>query len=518
MGQTRGHSHRRPRAAGRRLKAVGCRPHARFPASSSPGVEGCVRPGGSGRQARRPARPRPCPAEECGAGPGPARGAVLLEGLPGRRARAARSGAAVGGVRRPRRRGARTEAARQLGHRRHGHRLPVQVPDRAVAGGTVAGPSAHRVAPCRRRGAPDAGADHARAAGRSARAGRGAARGPRLADGLCARPSEPMPSWLANRVAALPAPALVRDRYYEDLGISCRLASGPGTPDSHDGPVRRRAGRVPAGADATPAAGPARRGRHSADAGPRRHARRSGSADRTGARRHGDAPARSRRLRVGRPARRAARRLRRRPAVRRDRERAVAPVPAREHVRTAHVEERRADRLRAGERSAAVRRGRLQRVRDLPRRRGRARLRPPARDDAVVVRRAGVHHPPLPARGRQRRRARLRRVVVLLQAGVQAADAPSQGARRPRGRADREGPDVPDAAAHPGTCSCAIASTGRRRRSRAATLVEPLRLDRIGLAVTRTLAERFGGDRERATQVCSDEVADSLGRRRTGAS
>ena len=42
-------------------------------------------------------------------------------------------------------------------------------------------------------------------------------------------------------------------------------------------------------------------------------------------------------------------------------------------------------------------------------------------------------------------------------------------------------------------------------------LVEPLRLDRIGLAVTRALAERFGDDRERASEVCSDEAASMLG-------
>jgi hypothetical protein len=36
--------------------------------------------------------------------------------------------------------------------------------------------------------------------------------------------------WLVGRVAALPAPALVKDRYYEDLGLSCRLSPGPDTP------------------------------------------------------------------------------------------------------------------------------------------------------------------------------------------------------------------------------------------------------------------------------------------------
>ena len=49
-------------------------------------------------------------------------------------------------------------------------------------------------------------------------------------------------------------------------------------------------------------------------------------------------------------------------------------------------------------------------------------------------------------------------------------------------------------------------------------LVEPLRLDRIGLAVTRTLAERFGDDRERASQACSDEAAALLGVRELAAS
>jgi hypothetical protein len=38
-------------------------------------------------------------------------------------------------------------------------------------------------------------------------------------------------AWLADRVAALRAPELVRDRVYEGLGIVCRLAAGPGTPN-----------------------------------------------------------------------------------------------------------------------------------------------------------------------------------------------------------------------------------------------------------------------------------------------
>jgi hypothetical protein len=36
--------------------------------------------------------------------------------------------------------------------------------------------------------------------------------------------------WLVGRVAALPAPALVRDRYYDELGVHCRLSAGPDTP------------------------------------------------------------------------------------------------------------------------------------------------------------------------------------------------------------------------------------------------------------------------------------------------
>jgi hypothetical protein len=36
--------------------------------------------------------------------------------------------------------------------------------------------------------------------------------------------------WLLRRVEALSALPLVRDRYFEDLGVSCRLSAGPGTP------------------------------------------------------------------------------------------------------------------------------------------------------------------------------------------------------------------------------------------------------------------------------------------------
>ena len=37
-------------------------------------------------------------------------------------------------------------------------------------------------------------------------------------------------AWIASRVASLPAPELVRDRYYESLHLPCRLASGEDVP------------------------------------------------------------------------------------------------------------------------------------------------------------------------------------------------------------------------------------------------------------------------------------------------
>jgi hypothetical protein len=50
-----------------------------------------------------------------------------------------------------------------------------------------------------------------------------------------------------------------------------------------------------------------------------------------------------------------------------------------------------------------------------------------------------------------------------------------------------------------------------RRSSAPGEAIEALRLDRIGLAVTRYVAERFGADRERAARVCADEAAHLLG-------
>ena len=79
------------------------------------------------------------------------------------------------------------------------------------------------------RSATDADADHAGVAGRvpgldqAPREGRAwleRLRGDGVTDA----------EWLVDRVAALPAPPLVHDRYYEDLGVACRLSAGPDTP------------------------------------------------------------------------------------------------------------------------------------------------------------------------------------------------------------------------------------------------------------------------------------------------
>lgn len=53
-----------------------------------------------------------------------------------------------------------------------------------------------------------------------------------------------------------------------------------------------------------------------------------------------------------------------------------------------------------------------------------------------------------------------------------------------------------------------LLSLGRRARR---DPIEALRLDRIGLAVTREITSRFGTDRERAARVCADEAASLVG-------
>ena len=77
--------------------------------------------------------------------------------------------------------------------------------------------------------------------------------------------------------------------------------------------------------------------------------RRRTAARRPGARRDGDARARPRRVRERRSARCALGRVRRRPRVRLHRRRAGAAPAARVGVRVPDAQERRADRLRAGE-------------------------------------------------------------------------------------------------------------------------------------------------------------------------
>ena len=84
------------------------------------------------------------------------------------------------------------------------------------------------------------------------------------------------------------------------------------------------------------------------------------------------------------------------------------------------------------ERAVPVERDRLQRLRDLSRRRRGAGLRARARDDARAVRRRHVHDLSLPARRRQRRGTGLGRLVVLRQARLPAARRRHTAPRRRR--------------------------------------------------------------------------------------
>ena len=78
-------------------------------------------------------------------------------------------------------------------------------------------------------------------------------------------------TWLVRRIAALPAPALARDRVLRRPWHLVPAGGWARHAESHDRQARRRADRLPGGADASRAAGPARRDRRSATGGSRRH-------------------------------------------------------------------------------------------------------------------------------------------------------------------------------------------------------------------------------------------------------
>ena len=73
---------------------------------------------------------------------------------------------------------------------------------------------------------------------------------------------------------------------------------------------------------------------------------------------------------------------------------------------------------------------------------------------------------------------------------------------------DRVVPDAGRDAGAPGAVSGLPVAPQDRPPGQA---IEALRLDRIGLAVTRHVAGRFGADRERAAHVCADEAGTLLG-------
>ena len=129
-----------------------------------------------------------------------------------------------------------------------------------------------------------------------------------------------------------------------------------------------------------------------------------------------------RRVPVGRSRRRPPRPLPGRPHLRRDRRRPRAAAPPRVRLRVPDAQERRPDRLRPHERALRLLRDRLQRLRDVPRRRVRPRLRQGPLDDARPLRVGRLHDLPVPARRlRQPRGARVRGLVVLPQARLRPA-------------------------------------------------------------------------------------------------
>ena len=120
---------------------------------------------------------------------------------------------------------------------------------------------------------------------------------------------------------------------------------------------------------------------------------------------------------------------------------------------------------------------------------------------------------PVPARRRQRRSARVGRVVVLSEDRFRAArprrvavDAPGAGAARARSRSSFEPGDP--AATGPRPVAPLTRQAARRRDG-------ALPLANVGLHVTRLLSRRFGHDRETATRVCATEAAARLGGDRT---
>ena len=112
----------------------------------------------------------------------------------------------------------------------------------------------------------------------------------------------PMRSHLASAVEGLPAPERIRDRLYEELGLTLPAAGWSGDAEPHASAVR---GRATSRFQSLPlrrrAAGLARRGAATAACHPRGRATRRGPPDRSRARGHGHARARPRRLRLGRP-------------------------------------------------------------------------------------------------------------------------------------------------------------------------------------------------------------------------
>ena len=239
-------------------------------------------------------------------------------------------------------------------------------------------------------------------------------------------PGETDAAFLVRRVDALPFDAFWKEYLYESLEMPLRLAPGPTTPS-------RTLARVAGAAPVFPR-GPLVRSRPDI---PREVARPplslrtvTGAA----ARRLLDAArasmvTRQRDLDIFEYASEADVRLadvRRRSLLRRDRRDSRAAPSSRGRLRVPDAEERRPRRLRPRERPLRLVGDRLQRLRVVPGRGGRPHLRPRPVGHARPLRVRHLHDLPVPARRREPRGDRVRRLVVLPEVRLRA-----EGARRP---------------------------------------------------------------------------------------
>ena len=262
------------------------------------------------------------------------------------------------------------------------------------------------------------------------------------------RGNETDAAFIIRRSAAMPVRGMVNDHLYDELGLTLRIAAGPDSPD------RTRA-RMPGHRLVTQRA-PLRLARPDIAAEimtPPKRIRRIGEREArvlagSGPRGDGDACPRSLYVHGRQPEGRLPRRLRRRPRVLLRRRRSRAAPAARRRLRHPHAPQRRAHRLRPLQRALAVVGSRLQRLRELPRRRVGLGLWPAARRDPRDVRGRHVHHRPVSAGPSQRRRPRVGRVVVLLQARVQALGSRHCAARGERGREGRRAEGLPHRSWH----------------------------------------------------------------------